>query len=696
MASARFGRRATAAALAALASLPCARALTAQSCPPGRTALVLAGGGAKGFAHIGVLGALDSLGVRPDLVVGTSIGAIIGALYAGGYTARQIDSLTRALPLSSLFRGYEPRVPEPLRPLPPTAVWEQGGRGLALETSAVREEEVSALMNALLLRANLLAGGDFDSLPIPFRAVATDLATREPVVLGAGDLAHAVRASFSLPLVFRPVVLGGRTLSDGGLSANVPVTIAHRLGAARVIVSGLGPDAVDSTFATPGAVLAKLLDFLVVPDSGLREGDVSIVTDTRPYTTLDFNLATLDALEARGRASASAALARAPCLPRGPGRPAPPPPSEIGTVAVVGAGASEQAEILGLLRLSPGDSLDEARLRSRLLRFQRNDAYRGLWLNPTRHGTVVSLGLRLDRAPRLIVGFGVAYDNRMAGRLWAGIASQRFLGAPLEAGARVAVGQYAQGAQLSVSRLLPAPGARALPFVATIGTGLEQVRVFDEAGAELPSIDTRELRLFVGAGRTPIRGIRYRLGPELLIWHENRRETRTAAGARGGFAIGGRRNGSALELEGAVADAYRLGAARAAIALPLGPVFVRPRLRAGWASDGTPLQSTFPFGGDEGFPGLGLTERRGTQELLFALLLGGSVAGPVTLRLEAMTGAIGSGDGFLRRGPSYAGEWLVGLRGGVEVDTPIGPVRFEEGVNNTGRTAGLVRVGTWF
>ncbi|MBK5188661.1 MAG: patatin-like phospholipase family protein, partial [Gemmatimonadaceae bacterium] len=166
-----------------------APSLRAQSCAEQGTALVLSGGGARGLAHIGVIEVMDSLGIRPDLIVGTSMGAIIGALYASGYSGRQIDSLAKSLPLSDIFRPFEPVAPRSLEFLQPLLYWEQGEHGFNLQRSTASTAEANAITNNLALRGNLLARGEFDSLPIPFRAVATNLADRSLVVIGTGDLA---------------------------------------------------------------------------------------------------------------------------------------------------------------------------------------------------------------------------------------------------------------------------------------------------------------------------------------------------------------------------------------------------------------------------------------------------------------------------------------------------------------------------
>ena len=139
--------------------------------------------------------------------------------------------------------------------------------GFPSRAPTVREADANARLSALLLRPNLLARGDFDRLPIPFRAVATDLVTRDTVVLASGDLAQAVRASMAVPLLFPPEAVDGRMLIDGGLSANVPVAIARGLpGVTRVIVSDVTSSLLTERElqAGPLAVADQLANFLFV------------------------------------------------------------------------------------------------------------------------------------------------------------------------------------------------------------------------------------------------------------------------------------------------------------------------------------------------------------------------------------------------------------------------------------------------
>src|ERR1041384_8041029 len=205
--------------------------------PPGRGR-----GGARGSPPVRGLEARDSLGVRPDLVVGTSIGAIVGALYASGLSGREIDSLTRSLPLVELVRNVSNRTPHVWGSLLPLVLWEQGAHRFSVATEGLHELRTNAVLNRILLRGNLPARGDYDRLPIRFPAVATDLRSRETVVLDGGDLAQAVRASSAIPLVFTPERIGDRILVDGGISANLPVAAARAAGARRVIVVDLRED----------------------------------------------------------------------------------------------------------------------------------------------------------------------------------------------------------------------------------------------------------------------------------------------------------------------------------------------------------------------------------------------------------------------------------------------------------------------
>jgi NTE family protein len=161
-----------------------------------------------------------------------------------------------------------------------------------------------------MLRGNLLARGNFDSLPIPFRAVAADLADRTTVVLATGDLARAVRASFAIPLVFAPESLNGRILADGGLAANIPVAVARAEGAGRVIVSDATERPSDSLdLFSPIGLADRLLGFLFEQGAdSLGPEDVLVRPAVEGFPSLNFSVANVDRLIRYGTGAADTTL----------------------------------------------------------------------------------------------------------------------------------------------------------------------------------------------------------------------------------------------------------------------------------------------------------------------------------------------------------------------------------------------------
>ncbi|MFG6430154.1 patatin-like phospholipase family protein [Roseateles sp. LYH14W] len=224
----------------ASAATPAAPAVAAESRP--RIGLVLSGGGARGGAHLGVLKVLRELQVPVDVIVGTSAGAIIGAAHASGMSPDEIEAELKPLNTALLFHDVA-RTDLPVRRKdddsrnfigPEIGI---GPKGLLLPTGAVAGVSLEAVLRRLTVRQR---GEHFDQLPIPFRAVATDVTNAEMVVLARGSLATAVRASMALPAIVSPVELDGRLLVDGGISRNLPVDVARAMGAEVVIAVNIG------------------------------------------------------------------------------------------------------------------------------------------------------------------------------------------------------------------------------------------------------------------------------------------------------------------------------------------------------------------------------------------------------------------------------------------------------------------------
>jgi predicted acylesterase/phospholipase RssA len=662
----------------------------AQACRSPRTALVLSGGGAKGIAHIGVLAALDSLGIRPDLIVGTSMGAAVGALYASGYSGLVLDSLTRVTPLGQMFRSYRPRAPRSLGVLRPLVAWEQGERRFSLQNASLVEAEINALLNVGLLRGNLLARGDFDSLPIPFRAVATDLASGKPVVMKSGDLAQAVRASVAVPLVFTPERREGRFLVDGGLSANIPVAVARAEGAERVIVS----DATEHPSETfdgysPIRVADRLIEFLFQqPAESLRAGDVLVRPDVEGFTSLNFSAPRVARLLANGRAAADSTLASLTCVRGPPEARVRPTPHRVTGFTAQGANDSERLVLERMLGLGLSDTLDVELLRSRLRALGVSDAYQSVWLGPRGSGDSVGFDLSMRRAARRVVAIGLAYDNELGGQLWAGGVDRRLLGLALEGSAAVFLDEFRKELYTGFRRKFQLV-RQVLDPTFTVRLATEDVRQFDDDGDELAPLEAREAIGFLGVERVLPHGWELALGVQGHTWDEPARDNVSTAGVVLRAVRASRERGEAVRAEAVWSGVYRRASVDAELFARFGVVRFTPRVRLGWGED-LPIQRGFPLGGADGFPGLHIGERRGNREAMLGLMLIAPVKGPLLARVEVAGGRTADGGALL-------GEdgWIGGIRAGIGADTPVGPVRFEYGYSTEGRGAVFVRLGEW-
>lgn len=211
-----------------------------------RIGLALGGGGARGIAHVRILKQLEAMNIPVDCIAGTSAGALVGALYASGASPGQIEQLVLSTEWMSMFTDTLPRRERSLRRkaddstrMAPIGVGLGGeGRSLALAGGLSEGQRLIALFERATGGSRV--SGPFDDLSIPFRAVATDINTGRPVVLSEGSLPMAMRASMSLPGIFRPVVIADRVLLDGGLSNQVPIDVVRAMGADRVIAVDVG------------------------------------------------------------------------------------------------------------------------------------------------------------------------------------------------------------------------------------------------------------------------------------------------------------------------------------------------------------------------------------------------------------------------------------------------------------------------
>ena len=259
-----------------------------------KVGLVLSGGGAKGLAHIGALKVIEEAGIRVDYVGGTSMGAIVGALYASGYSATQLDSIFNVVDFNTLIQDDIPRSSKTFyekdesEKYAITLPFDHFKVGFPSGLS--KGQNVYNLLSKLTLHVSDIE--DFSKLPIPFFCVATNVETGKEVILDKGYLPRAITASGALPSLFSPVVINDTVLVDGGVVNNYPVDEVRNKGADIVI----GVDVQDSLksrkkLKSAFDVLVQINNYRTIEDMAEKRGrtDIYINPDIKDFSVVSFN-----------------------------------------------------------------------------------------------------------------------------------------------------------------------------------------------------------------------------------------------------------------------------------------------------------------------------------------------------------------------------------------------------------------------
>lgn len=273
---------------------------SAQPAKPSRPkiGIALEGGGALGLAHIGVIEWFEEHHIPVDYVAGTSMGGLVGGLYATGKSPKELQAIVEAQNWNLIIGGKTPyedlsfRRKEDARDYP-TFLQLGLKKGVSLPAGLNAGHQISLLIDRETLAYGSLKS--FDDLPIPYRCVATDLVSGKEVVFGDGSLPEAMRATMSIPGLFNPVRRGDQVLVDGGLVGNLPTDVVRKMGADVVIgvhlqVAPVKPEAIQSLFS----VLGQSVELIISENElrGLSAADLVVSVDLHEYNSIDYEKAT--------------------------------------------------------------------------------------------------------------------------------------------------------------------------------------------------------------------------------------------------------------------------------------------------------------------------------------------------------------------------------------------------------------------
>jgi NTE family protein len=701
-----------------------ASAPTAEQRP--RIGLVLGGGGAKGAAHLGVLAVLDEMRIPVDCVVGTSMGALVGGIFATGQTATEIQAAVGEISWSETIAFAGRRKKEPMhRKLAGVTYsnslefgWGEGR--LQTPRGFVDAQRIEQTIGSLVWSGQGVE--DFDQLPIPFRAIATDMQTGEMVVLSSGDLALAMRASMAVPGIFAPVTLDGRILGDGGLSRNLGVDVARQTCADVVIAVAVPtPQPTAEQLQSPLSMMGRTIEVLIGANEKqqletLTDEDVRIVVQVGDIGTGSFDK--VQQAVPLGRAAAEAArdslrryalspeqyLAWRGGLARGSGA-----SPRLAGLNVHGLERVSEDYVRATLGLNEGDEVGSRQVANRVdglyalgdfesvkYRFSGGSEAAMLDLHFAEKSwgpNFLRFDLGLQMASAGDTAFVLGGDYR---RTWVNSRGGELQGL-LQLG-RTSAGEFALYQPLDErQRWFVEPGIRGqrsledfyLDGDAVMRYNFSELYGYLEAGRVVSTTD--ELRLGLRSGvQSAKRDIANPGFPEissegyggwtLQYTHDSR--DRAALPTSGWLAR--LRYYQSVGALAAEADYDRLEGLLA-VALPVGADVIYLQAAGGGSSDGElPPYDVFTLGGPNSIPGLSLGELRGDAYWLgsaaylrkvadISNLYGQSLYLGLRLTAADMSGRL---DG-IRSAPVYSAAVLLGGR------TPLGPLSLSFGVTST-------------
>jgi predicted acylesterase/phospholipase RssA len=651
-------------------------------------ALVLSGGAARGIAHIGVLRALEEEGIRPGLVCGTSMGALIGALYATGYSSAQIRDMIRHADWDEIF-GKEREHFEWRATIVPQPWLTLVGKGLQLHlpSGIVDDSYLNFTLVEFLLPAEGVARGDFDRLPIPFRCVGTDAETTTPVVFRAGSVARAVRASISIPPLFPAVPDSNTLLVDGGLASNLPVSTARALSPERILAVDVSLPPVNlsdrsSLFEVSFSIFDRLNKRS--QQDTLSSQDRLVSLRLPGYGPADFgecdSLIEQGYREARSRVHEFAALVRATSdstVRDGPRVVLPPARPDVAWLDRHGQETPRADVARRLFGEPPPAAFEPGDLRAAFEDVYRGDAFISAWpvFTIADDSTTISMEVESRPASELLLAFG--YDNDVQARLNSSLVLR-----PLN---RRLPNNILLGATFDPLRknvffaLEPHSLARGSDgWFLRGGWRQTDARLFDEH-RDIHESRVQRLEAMAGGQRQLTHGYLLQAGAGYGFAGTDQGDLSGLLGSlsiQSGSAFG--EGVQAVFLAGNNSYASVLG--RASAQLRAGPILVRAAARAGSSSSRTPPDELQALGGPESFAGLRNREWLGHDRLAGELRLLHSVTSYARVFAYGQAGAI---SGSVSRQDLGGAVHFAG-GAGLEAAVPFGPLNIDWGVDDVG------------